>query len=153
MVVRMAVGVFALFVAEQLERPVGDHLVGVHVGRGAGASLHHVHDELFVEAPFAQLFAGAGDGVGDGGIQQPQIAVRGRRPLLHVGQGADQLREEVEPHAADVEIFHGPHGLHAEIVLHGNVHLAEQVVLAAGFARKFDVRKIHSVYFLFVLQI
>ena len=38
-IVRIAVLVLALLVAHQLERAVGDHLVGVHVGRRAGAAL------------------------------------------------------------------------------------------------------------------
>ena len=35
-----------LYTSEEFERPVGDHLVGVHVGRCAGAALHHVDDEI-----------------------------------------------------------------------------------------------------------
>ena len=46
MVVRVQHVVAALLDAQMLERAVGDHLVGVHVGRGAGAALDHVDDEL-----------------------------------------------------------------------------------------------------------
>ena len=154
-VVRVAVVVFALVVAEQFERPVGNHLVGVHVCRCAGASLYHVHDELFVEPVFTQLFACPGDRVGDRRIEQPQVAVGGCSPLLHVGQRVDQARKEVEPHAADVEVLHGPHGLNTEVVLFGNLHFSEQIVLTARFARQFDLRKIHSFvnFLMFVLQI
>ncbi len=34
--------------AQKLRGPVGDHLVGVHVGGGAGAGLEDVHHELIV---------------------------------------------------------------------------------------------------------
>ena len=92
--------------AEEFERPVGDHFVGVHVGRRAGAALHHVDDELLLEFAGAQFLAGPDDRVGDRRVEQSQVAVGHRGALLDVGQGADQLREEVEPHVADVEILH-----------------------------------------------
>ena len=57
-IVRVAVLVLALLVAHQLERAVGDHLVGVHVGRGAGAALEDVEPELVVELSVDELLAG-----------------------------------------------------------------------------------------------
>ena len=145
-VVGVAELIFALFMAEEFERPVGDHLVGVHVGRCAGAALHHVDDELLLEFPGAQLLAGPDDRVGDRRVEQSQVAVGHRGALLDVGQGADQLREEVEPHAADVEILHRAHGLHAEIILRRDFHFAQQIVFTTGFARKSDFRKVHDRY-------
>ena len=132
--------------AEEFERPVGDHLVGVHVGRRAGAALHHVDDELLLEFAGAQFLAGPDDRVGDRRVEQSQVAVGHRGALLDVGQGADQLREEVEPHAADVEILHCAHGLHAEIILRRDFHFAQQIVFTTGFARKSDFRKVHDRY-------
>ena len=41
--------------AEQLVRAVGDDLVGVHVGRGAGAGLEDVDHELVVELAVGDL--------------------------------------------------------------------------------------------------
>ena len=41
--------VLALLVAEQLERPIGDDLVGVHVRGSAGAALEHIDHKLIVE--------------------------------------------------------------------------------------------------------
>ncbi len=46
--VGVQVPVLAPGVAQQLQRPVGDDLVGVHVGRGAGTALNDVDDELVV---------------------------------------------------------------------------------------------------------
>ena len=40
---------------DELERAVGDHLVRVHVRRGAGAALDHVDDELVVVAGRAMI--------------------------------------------------------------------------------------------------
>ena len=145
-VVRVAVSVLSLGMAEQFEGAVGDYLVGVHVGGGSGAALDHVDDELFAEFSFAQLLAGAYDGIGDLRIEQPQLAVGPGGRLLDLGQGADQLREEVEPHAADVEILHCAHGLHAEIILRRDFHFAQQIVFTTGFARKSDFRKVHDRY-------
>ena len=48
-VVRMQVLVLALAMPEQLEAAIRDHLVGVHVGGGARATLDHVDDELVVQ--------------------------------------------------------------------------------------------------------
>ena len=79
-------------------------------------------------------------------VEQSQVAVGHRGALLDVGQGADQLREEVEPHAADVEILHRAHGLHAEIILRRDFHFAQQIVFTTGFARKSDFRKVHDRY-------
>ena len=50
-VVRVQRRVVALRVPHHLQRAVGDHLVGVHVGRGAGAALDDVDDELVVQVP------------------------------------------------------------------------------------------------------
>ncbi len=43
--------------AEQLDGPVGDHLVGVHVARRARAGLKHVDRKLAVELPFGHFAA------------------------------------------------------------------------------------------------
>ena len=57
--------VVALRPPHELERDVGDDLVGVHVGRGAGAALDGVDHELVVKAPVLRdQIAGAVDGVG-----------------------------------------------------------------------------------------
>ena len=56
-------GVLPALVAEKFERPVGDHLVGVHVGRGAGAALDHIDDELFVQRAGADFLTGLDDGL------------------------------------------------------------------------------------------
>ena len=109
-------------------------------GRGVGV------DELLLESPGAQLLAGADERVGERRVEQSQVTVGHRGALLDVGQGADQLREEVEPHAADVEILHRAHGLHAEIILRRDFHFAQQIVFTTGFARKSDFRKVHDRY-------
>ena len=51
--------------AEQLVGPVGDHLVGVHVGLGAGAGLPHHQREMLVEPAVRDLLGRARDRVGE----------------------------------------------------------------------------------------
>ena len=55
---------FAAFAAEQLDGPVGDHLIGVHVGRGAGAGLKNVQHKFPVPLSLRHLLGGLGDGPG-----------------------------------------------------------------------------------------
>ena len=78
------------------------------------------------------------------GSSSPQLEVGHGGALFDVGQGADQLREEAEPHTADVEVLHRAHGLHAEIILRRDFHLTQQIVLTTGLAREFDVCKVHG---------
>ena len=56
----------ALRLAEDLAGAVGEHLVGVHVVRRAGARLVHVDDELIAKLAGQDLVGGLDDGVGDG---------------------------------------------------------------------------------------
>ena len=51
--------------AEHLRGAVGQHLVGVHVVRGAGAGLIHVDDELIAERAGQNLVGGGDDGARD----------------------------------------------------------------------------------------
>ena len=61
--------------AQQLGGPVGDDLVGVHVGGGAGAGLEDVDHELVVEAALGHLRRRPGDGLGDARLQEAQLGV------------------------------------------------------------------------------
>ena len=60
--------------AEQLDRPVGDDLVGVHVRRGAAAGLEDVDDELAVERAVDDVLRGADDRAGEVLVEQPELA-------------------------------------------------------------------------------
>jgi hypothetical protein len=55
---------FAPFAAEQLDGAVGDHLVGVHVGGGAGAGLENVQHKFPVPLSLGDLLRGLDDGGG-----------------------------------------------------------------------------------------
>ncbi len=63
-VVGMQIIVIAFFVSEVLQADVGDHLIGIHIGRGTGASLYKITDELVDIFALDQLVAGKHDGAG-----------------------------------------------------------------------------------------
>ena len=113
MVVRVQPRVVAGRVAEGLKREVGDHLVGVHVGRGAGAALDHVDDEVLVVAAGDDLVTGRGDGGGAGGVERAELAVGERGRLLDHGERPHELGEVRERHAGDREVLERPRGMDA----------------------------------------
>ncbi len=73
--VHLVVGVhqppLAAGAAEQLAGPVGQHLVEVHVGLGAGAGLPDPQRELLIMLAAQDLVGGAHDGLRRAGGQQP----------------------------------------------------------------------------------
>jgi hypothetical protein len=87
--------------AQQLDRSIGDHLVGVHVGGRAGTRLEHVHDELVVQLPFCHLRGRPGDGLGQAGLQQGQLSVDLGGAALDEPEGGDGAGE---PQPADGEV-------------------------------------------------
>ena len=124
--------VVALGLAHQFERDVGNDLVGIHVGRSAGAALNGVDHELVVEvAIFRNQLAGPVDGIGLGRRQMPETFVGARRCLFHQRQCPDQIRKMTDGNAGDREIVHGPQGVDAPIGIGGHVGFAEQVVFAS----------------------
>ena len=79
---------------------MAEHLVDVHVGRGAGAALEHVDRELIVQLAVDDLLRRGHDGVAAFTGQRAERVVGQRRRLLHHGQRADQLRVMRDRHAA-----------------------------------------------------
>ena len=57
---------------------LGDHLVRVHVRRGARAGLEDVDRELVVVLALGHLVTGAGDALGDLGVEQAELGVDAR---------------------------------------------------------------------------
>ena len=128
-VVGRAVLVLAAAMAHDLERAVGDHLVGVHVRRGAGAALDHVHGEELVKLAVADLAARLGDGLVELVGEQPQLMVGDGGTQLDDGQPLDETGIVAQAELADGEILQTAHGLHAVQHLFGNLHAAEQIAL------------------------
>jgi hypothetical protein len=82
-VVRVAVFVLPLLVPHELQRPVGDHLVRVHIGRGARAALDDVEAKLLVELSVDELLAGPLDPFQDLFRELLAVIVRARGGELH----------------------------------------------------------------------
>ena len=130
MIVRMNRLLRAEFAAQQFVGAVGDHLVEVHVGLGAGPGLPHHQRKMIVELALDHLARGAGDGAGAPLVDQPQFAVGlGRRELDDAERVNDLDRHPV---LADAEILPRAFGLRAPIAVGGNLDRTETVGLGAG---------------------
>ena len=86
--------------AEQLERAVGQHLVHVHVGAGAGAALQRVDDDVGRERAVEQFVAGALEGVGRVGVQVAERPVRAHGRQLDRAERAGEVRDARRGRAA-----------------------------------------------------
>jgi hypothetical protein len=129
MVIRVDVLVLTLPVAEALQRQVGNHLVGVHVGRGTGTALDEIGDELVTHLAGDQPVAGADDGIGDPRIEHAEIAVGQRRRLLDVAESLDEIGLGRHRDAGDVEILLAAQRLHAVVGVVGQFLLAQKILL------------------------
>ena len=130
LVVRVQRVVAAFLEAHVLERAVGDHLVGVHVGRGTGAALDHVDDELIVQRAANDLVAGDDDRAGSLAVDHAELGVGLRRGLLHVGESPHEVGDVADRLSADREVLDRAGAVHAPIRIGRDVLVAEKVVLA-----------------------
>ncbi len=131
-VVRIAVLVFALLMSHQLEGPVGDDFVGVHVGRGAGAPLEHVELKLVVELAVDQFVAGGLDSLENLGAELAALLVRTRRGHLHHGQGFDEIGIQPELHSRNVKIIKAARRLHSIVGVGRHRLVAKKIALVSG---------------------
>ena len=92
--VEVVVGADGLIVAQrpaqQLQGPIGQHLVDVHVGRGAGAALQGIDDDVLVEPAGDHFLAGRFDGGELGVVPSAQFVIGSGRGQLHRAVGVDQ---------------------------------------------------------------
>ena len=85
MVVRVHDRVIALLAAQQLDRPIRQHLVHVHVVRCAGSRLKRIYDELIHEAASQHLISRALYCVCYARVERAQrSSLRARRLFLSV---------------------------------------------------------------------
>ena len=98
-----------------LARERRDHLVGVHVRRGAGAGLEDVDRELVVELAGRDPVAGGGDPLRLLRVEQPELGVDARRRGLDPPEPArDRRRDRL---AGDREVVDRLRGLAAPELL------------------------------------
>ncbi|MGY3680073.1 hypothetical protein ACVWXU_003696 [Streptomyces sp. TE33382] len=115
--------------AQALGGERGDDLVGVHVGRGAGARLEHVDGEVLVPPAPGDLRRGLPDRSGDVRVQHPELRVDLGGGRLDPGQGLDV--GALQPLSGDREVLHGPLGLGTPLGVRRDPHLTHRIVLDA----------------------
>ena len=138
--------VVATLAAENLDGAVGEHLVGVHVVRGACARLIDIHDEVLL--PVARqrcaemvtpvlakdLVARLDDRVGDTRIEPPSVAVGHRGGALDEHRGADE--RWMRAHPTDRIVLDCPLGLRAVERLCRHFHWSERVFFDTDIFRR-----------------
>jgi hypothetical protein len=128
--------------SRELNRPVRDHLIDVHVARRPRAGLEDVNRKLGVELPSDDLL---------GGVQQclhlliielvlaglgelPQIAVGDCRGPFDEAHCVNQLRPQGP--AGDREVLDRPLSLGAVIGFRGDLDIAHRIVFNAELAHR-----------------
>ena len=88
--------------AEDLDRPVGEHLVDVHVGRGGRAGLEDVERELAVELAVDHFLGRLPDGPRDLAGHHAQLLVDRRRLGLDHRHRRDEPLRQRQPRDGEV---------------------------------------------------
>ena len=129
----MIVGVHAAVRAQRiphpLRRPVGDHLVGVHVALGAAAGLPDHQREMLVQAPVDDLLRGVPDRFGHVAGEIAQLSIDRGRALLDEAQRPDQGPRQAL--GADLEVLERALGLRSPVPVRRHLDLAHAVPLDA----------------------
>ncbi len=131
MVVGMDRALAAAIAGEDLVGSAGDHLVGVHVGLGAGARLPDDQGKLVVVHPARDFARRLLDRLGELGVEAADPGVHPSRRLLHEAQGMDDL-DRHRLARPEREILDRALGLRSPISVAGDVDRPEAVGLGAG---------------------
>ena len=132
-VVGGAVGVVAALMPHQFECTVGNDLVGVHVDRGSGTTLHHVDGEMVVPLAGYDFLARLGDGLGYLWLKGTYLGIGQRGRLLDVGYGDDEIGIVAHLRVGNLVIVDTTLCLHAIVGGSGHLELAQEVALHSEF--------------------
>mmetsp|Transcript_29221 Transcript_29221/g.74970 ORF Transcript_29221/g.74970 Transcript_29221/m.74970 type:complete len:415 (-) Transcript_29221:64-1308(-) len=143
--VDVVVGVYHLgpqLAAQDLDRAVGDHLVGVHVALRAAARLPHHQREVVRQRAVRHLRRGLHNGAADLGVHALAHVNLGHCALEHAEGAHDGLRHHL-PLPADLEVHCRPLSLSAPVPVGGHLERAESVALGArgGMTEPADRRR------------
>ena len=138
MIVGMDRRLAAARAGQDLVGPAGDHLVGVHVGLGAGAGLPDDQRELVVMLARRDLARRLLDRLGERRVEPAETRVHPRRRLLHEAQRVDDLARHALV-GAEREILDRALGLRAPIAVRRDLERSEAVGLGAGVGGHFEV--------------
>ena len=118
--------------AHQLDGPVGDDLVGVHVGLRAGAGLPDEEREVVVEAAPGDLLRGAHDEGADARVQAPGRQVDLRARQLEESHGVHDLDgHALGARVADGEVVQGALCLGTPVAVGGHLDGTHRIGLDA----------------------
>jgi hypothetical protein len=118
--------------AGDLDRAVGDHLVGIHVGLGAGAGLEHDQREFAIPFAVDHLLRGGDDQIDLSLRQLTELAVRERRAFLEDADRADHRAIPVEALDSDRKVQVRALSLRAPETIGRHLDVAERILLDAG---------------------
>ena len=124
-VVRLEELVLALLVAGQLEADVGEHLVGVHVRRRAGAALVPIDQELVVVLAVEHRLRAPSRSRPAFLLHRADVGVGARRRELHDRPRFDEAGIVIDRDAGDLEVLERPRRLHAVVGIGRNFFLPE----------------------------
>ena len=130
MVIGMDQGIVPFCAAQDLDCPVGNHLVGIHIGGGPGPALDGVHNELPVKLPPYDFITCSHNGIPHALIQHMGRHIGKRRRLLDPGQVPDKL--PVERPSRNMEIILCPQRLNPVIRLHRHLHCSDGIRFLPG---------------------
>ena len=125
----MQLGVIAFGVTHNFQAAVGNHFVGVHVGRRASPALNHVHDKLVVQFALLELMARRDNRLGFYRIQVAQFQVGLSRRLFYVGKRMNEIGISANRFSGNGKVFKRPQGVDAPIGVLGDIGIAQKVVL------------------------
>ncbi len=123
--------------AGQFDRPIGDHLVGVHVARGARAGLKDVDGKLVVELAVGHFAAGGQQGLDLAFVERPLAGAvsrpRSRLTLAaaHFTSPRAWINSGGKRPAGDGKVFHGALRLRPVVRLGGQADLAHRIAFDA----------------------
>ncbi len=132
---------------QELDGPIRDHFVGVHVARSARAGLKHIDRELLVELSIGHFTRRGEQGLDPRGIEPilaglgelAQVAIGNGGGVFHEAERMDQPRGQ-RP-ARDWKVFDGSLGGRSVVGSGRHGDIAHRVVFDAKFALHRESRK------------
>ena len=128
-IIRMHGGVGAARVTEPFVRKVGEHLVDIHVVRGARTRLIHVDHELLAMCAGQHFVGGRDNGIGEIPREPTALPVGQRRRPFDLHHGIHERRERLQ--AADRKILERAQRLNAVERARWHLSGAQRVALYA----------------------
>jgi hypothetical protein len=130
-IVRVAEFVFTLPMVHQFQRAIGNHFIGVHVGRRPRTALQDIEAELVVQLAVDQFLARPFHACQHRPIEDPAVSVGSSGRHLDHAERFNQVGIEAELDAGNVKIDKRARGLHAVVGVRGHSKITEQIVLDA----------------------